>query len=433
MRIIKCLILFIIMSMLTCSKPLLEDSLSKFYVASNGDDNNPGTKDLPWKTLKPVNDHSFESGDTVFFGRGSSFSGGLFIKSSGNLDEPIVFTAYGSGPAPRFTNMNSSILNGNIIQILGSYIVIDGLYFHDGVPADTERDTGARDIGAVYIKQGADYNIIKNCEIMNCPIGVQCYGKHCLITKNHIHDCNRFLEYPNWGPIGIMVATSNNEISYNRIVNYKVSGGTFEADGGAIEIDNVEYPKRDIYIHHNYSSRNEGFLEIIGDVSTENIIISYNISDDYQEFIFFWSGRNCLVENNTVLCLRPKNSRVRVVFSFNEGNNIIRNNIFVLANGLQVFSGENVYGAEYYDQPHEHNIYYCVDGSQSDPCGKPLGEGDIVADPCFVSLEARDLHPESNSPAIDAGVDAGYSLDFEDNPVPVGDAPDIGAYEYQSE
>ena len=64
-------------------------------------------------------------------------------------------------------------------------------------------------------------------------MGIQVYGEYCLITQNFIHDCNIFLSYPNWGPVGIMLATSNNEISYNHFRNYYSIGGSFGADGGA--------------------------------------------------------------------------------------------------------------------------------------------------------------------------------------------------------
>lgn len=407
---------------------------SVFYVASHGNDDNPGTMASPWKTLKPVNEHTFAPGDVVYFARGSSFRGGFLINSFGTTDKPIIFTAYGTGPAPSFTNLNVSVLNGNMIQIKGSHIVINGLYFHDGVPANPSKGVNARQVGAIFVTLGADHNTIKNCEFENCPVGVQVYGQHCLIIRNYIHDCNMFLSYPYWGPVGIMVATSNNEISYNRITNYFAKGGEFGADGGAIEIDNREYANDNIKIHHNYSVGNEGFLEIIGETpGTNNIQVSYNVSDDYQQFIFFWSGKNCIVENNTVLCLRPSNSRVRVVFSFaEEGEVTVRNNIFVLANGLKVFAGDSVYTATKWDQPHYNNIYYVVDGSQADPCGKPLGEGDIIADPLFFDLDNCDLRLQAGSPAIDAGVDVGHLLDFDDRKVPVGKAPDIGAYEYQS-
>ena len=377
-----------------------------------------------------MNAQTFVPGDTVYFARGGRYGGGLLIKDSGTADQPIVFTAYGTGKAPRLANNSHDRINGNIIQVQGSYIIIDGLYFRDSLPANRQKGIGARLSGAIFINPGADHNIIRNCEFENCPMAIQIYGEHCLTTQNYIHDCNMFLSYPGWGPVGIMVATSHNEISYNRIENYVAIGGAFEADGGAIEIDNSDIPKENISVHHNYSAGNEGFLEIItGDI--KDVTVSYNVSDDFQEFIFFWGGKNCLVENNTVLNTRPSNSRVRVVFSFMHENEVmVRNNIFVVANGLQVFAGDSVYSADKYDQPHEYNIYYSVDGSQKDPVGKPLGKGEMIADPLFFDLENGDLRLRPGSPAIDAGGASTRNRDFIDNAVPFGKAPDIGAYEY---
>ena len=405
---------------------------SSFFVAQHGDDTNPGTKTKPWKTLQLVNQHKFNPGDTVFFSRGSRFNGALHISNSGTKDRSITYTAYGTGRAPRFTNQSYQVQKGRMIQIDGCHIVIDGLYFHDGIPANRNRNLTAREAGAIFVSLEAEHNIIKNCEIENCPMGIQVISQNNLITHNYIHDCNIFLSYPNWGPIGIMVANSNNEISYNKIVNYFSRGGTFGADGGAIEIDDQKHAKDNIFIHHNYSTGNEGFLEITGGESANNIQVSYNVSDDYQEFIFFWEGTNCIVENNTVLCLKPPNSRLRVVFSFeNEYEVTVRNNIFVLAKGLQVFAGDNVYSANKWNQPHSNNIYFVVDGTREDPCGIPLGKGDIIADPLFMDLENRDLHLRAGSPAIDTGVDVGRTLDFEDNIVPQRGKPDIGAFEFK--
>jgi len=59
----------------------------------------------------------------------------------------------------------------------------------------------------------------------------------------------------------------------------------------------------------------------------------------------------------------------------------------------------------------------------------------ILADPIFVSSnpqEPADFMLQPDSPAIDAGIDVGLSEDFNGNPVPQGNAPDIGAYEYGS-
>jgi len=405
-------------------------SASTYYVTPDGNDDNPGTKNLPWKTIKKVNQQIFLPGDTIYFARNTRFFGGLHIKNNGTAENPIVFTAYETGQAPQLVNRKYEFLHGNVIQVSGSFIIIDGLFFKDTLPANRSKGVRARQTGAIYITECADYNVVRNCEFENCPMAIQVYGENCLITQNFIHDCNIFLDYPSWGPVGIMVATSNNEISYNHIRNYYAIGGSFGADGGALEIDVSDIPKENISVHHNYSEDNEGFLEIIaGDI--KNVHIHHNISEDFQEFIFFWGGSDCIVANNTVLCTKPKNSRVHVVFSFaTDSSVIVRNNIFIVANGLQVFAGDSVYEANHYDQHHYNNIYHCIDGSVQDPVAKPLGKGDMIIDPMFLDFNRRDLHLRPGSPAIDAGVQVDTKFDFDGNTIPFTAAPDIGAYEY---
>ena len=154
------------------------------------------------------------AGDTIFFARGGKFGGGLLVNVSGTSEQPIVFTAYGTGTAPRLMNNKYQRINGNIIQVQGSHVIIDGLYFRDSLPANRQEGVNARQSGAIFTNPGANHVVVRNCEFENCPMAIQIYSEHCLITQNYIHDCNMFLAYPGWGPVGIMVATSNNEISY---------------------------------------------------------------------------------------------------------------------------------------------------------------------------------------------------------------------------
>ena len=171
----------------SCSKNTISTQIpKKIFVSSEGNDSNPGTITKPWKTLERVNQHSFSAGDSIFFSKNSNFSGGLVISDSGTNDSLIVLTSYGNGHAPRFNNPDINILNGNMVQIRGDYIIVDGLYFHNGVSVTKEDTINARSIGAVYITLGADHNIVQNCEMFDCPVGVQSYGQYNLITNNYI-------------------------------------------------------------------------------------------------------------------------------------------------------------------------------------------------------------------------------------------------------
>jgi hypothetical protein len=77
---------------------------------------------------------------------------------------------------------------------------------------------------------------------------------------------------------------------------------------------------------------------------------------------------------------------------------------------------------------HNHNLYYLTGGAQ---LGFPPDATELITNPLFVDLAGLNLHLQSSSPAIDTGLALGYTLDYEDRPVPVGAAPDRGAYEYQ--
>jgi hypothetical protein len=415
--------------------------------SKTGSDTNSGSQLSPWKTLIPLQKLVFEPGDNVYFARGSCFSGGFIVKSSGSEKLPITFSPYGKGQAPEFTNPDFNDFNGNVFKIAGSNIVIKGLKFShtsgctliDTVSADvywkneevrTRIDKKVLLVGAVYQNEGASHLTIRNCEFEDCPIAIYLNGQNNRIDSNYIHDCNRVLWDPLWGPIAIVIANANNEISHNRCINYKREGGTFGADGGFIELDSRYYGDdiNDVYINHNFSQANEGFMEIMN--SGKNLNISYNVSDDYQQFIFFWDGDSSSIENNTVIRTRPANSGVNVVFTFINSGYLIRNNIFVLSDSLQVFAG-GAYDARNFNQVHENNLYFRPSGSPIEPIGQSVGKGEIIADPKFRNSKKSDFRLRCNSPAIDKGQNLGYTLDYLYNTVPSGKMADIGAFEFK--
>jgi hypothetical protein len=80
------------------------------------------------------------------------------------------------------------------------------------------------------------------------------------------------------------------------------------------------------------------------------------------------------------------------------------------------------------------NILYNNDATISWDGTKPAGVSEsntITSNPLFVS--STDFHLQSKSPAINNGNNVDLTSDYEGNPVPypIGEAPDIGAYEYR--
>ena len=81
---------------------------TEYYVSTSGDDDNPGTQDLPWRTLSKVNSEfsagTFNPGDNILFKRGDVWTDGTFlrIRSGGAAGQPLTIGAYGSGDKPVF-------------------------------------------------------------------------------------------------------------------------------------------------------------------------------------------------------------------------------------------------------------------------------------------------------------------------------------------
>lgn len=75
-----------------------------YFISNHGNDSDTGNDpSRSWVSLEKLNNFPFEPGDSVFFRRGSVFSGELEIKSSGVSGTPIYFGAYGGGYAPVFS------------------------------------------------------------------------------------------------------------------------------------------------------------------------------------------------------------------------------------------------------------------------------------------------------------------------------------------
>jgi hypothetical protein len=395
-------------------------SLVGFFIDSvNGSDSNSGTNQSePWKTLGRLRNAKIVPGTNIYLKRGSIWTEKLRLNVSGTPSNRITITAYGSGAAPILSN--PGVDNGGAIGLFGNYITIDSLHIQDS------------ELGIDIFSNG---NIVQNNEINNVGLGVVVEGQYNLITHNYFHDTRAVHNDPggqdDWGGDGVDIQNAHNEISFNRFINCETQSYDFGKMGGAFEIyNNGDYTS----FHHNWSFQTESFVEISGGspASAQNVNISYNVIINATRFTIIHDIliNNFRVENNTIIDLRPhKNNAGEIgigrylVFMGTPStqNYILRNNILYISDYWKVF-----------DNPitHENNLYYFINPDTQ--LGYPLGPNELLrVDPKFVDLANYDFHLLPSSPAINAGLNLGYPLDFDLNPVPSNNIPDLGAFEYQ--
>jgi hypothetical protein len=402
-----------------------------YYIDSiNGDDHNTGyTASTPWKSHTKVESANLQPGDTVFFARGSNWTGGIQIDASGKASDPIVFTNYGSGDLPKFSNPDWSDNTGNALRLNGDYLIADGLYFHD-VPPPPEGDfETVWSAGALRILPGADHCIIRNCYFDKVPKAIQSHGEYTLITRNTMIGKQVLLGSEYWGPIGIQLGIGNQEISYNTIREFWVTEGhAWGGDGGAIEMDDGRNHKNNVYIHHNRTINNCGFLEISWDYDIQhrevwNLRVAFNVSSDFQSIGFLEAPlHNSYIDNNTFDRTRQLphyNSAMEVQI----GNPIVRNNLIIL-DGPYPYPADD---GKLHVNPQNNWYYQLNNPDQVYFPESAAGNGN----PLLVDLASGDYHLRADSPLTGKGLNlsAFYSVDFDGEPLPERGAWDIGAYQ----
>jgi hypothetical protein len=406
-----------------------------YYIDSrSGNDNNDGlSENTAWKSHTMVESASLQPGDIVYFARGAAWRGGIQINASGSKGNPIIFTNYGSGELPKFSNPNWSDNTGNAIRFNGDYLIADGLYFHDVPPPPSGDFITVWSAGALRLLLGADHCIIRNCYFDTVPKAIQSHGEYTLITHNTMIGEQVLLGSQYWGPIGIQLGIGNQEICYNTIRDFWVTEGhAWGQDGGAMEMDDGRNHKDNVYIHHNRTINNCGFLEISWDYDIQhrevwNLRVAFNVSSDFQSIGFLEAPlHDSYIDNNTFD--RTRQLQYNSTMEVQLGTPTVRNNLII-------FTETNPYRADD-GQVHvtpQNNWYYKVDNpSQIYFPESAAGNGDpkLVN---FVSGEDSDYHLTENSLLRFAAQNLSefYTVDFEGNSLPDSGAWDVGAFQYQ--
>lgn len=203
---------------------------NQYYFSSfRGNDNNAGTSSTaPWKSIEKLNNliPGLLPGDVIYFERGSEWdNAGVNIQNvSGTASNPILFTAYGNGPLPRFKGS----------KVVTSFDQSGTLWYKNesGLPV-YDQSSAIRAIPFVYINgKGYDCSRYPNTGYLKT---------HTTGTKNFLDDNTQ-----NWGTDfwknGLVAVRNVNWRWATRKINSNTSTSLYFDDMDCnYEMDNTPY------------------------------------------------------------------------------------------------------------------------------------------------------------------------------------------------
>lgn len=414
---------------------------TKYYVdPSSTSSTANGSLTSPWKTISQVNTGTsiLLPGDTVLFKRGQTYVGKLNIAKSGTATNPIVYTNYGTGDLPEFTNTVSGVITFYSKQ----YVIIDGIKITDRTISPTDHTIQAK-IGYAIIIDNSPNCTIKNSDISLVGVAIEITGgsNNTLVSGNYFHNLrmvrNTVGGDDDYGANPMVVGSSNNMISNNRFEECWGTSYDYGYDGGAVEFFGTTM--NDNKIMYNTAINCNGFIEIGSSTngSASNNIIAYNkvincgILGVYQNgATFSVTVNNLQYYNNTVVETVKQYAKPSVLFwmagTGNSGMVVVKNNIFWLSSGVNVASSKFNTG----QMIHTNNIYRMTSGT----LGITLNNSELQSSSAnlFANTSGTpdqwNVSLNANSPAINFGTPVGISKDFIGNQI--NGNPDAGIFEF---
>lgn len=383
-----------------------------YYVATTGNNSNPGTSSEPWRTVAYAVSQMV-AGDTTYVKDGTYNEGSISFRKSGTSTQPIKLLAY-PGHAPKIHFIKGllqglqlaensdriAIFNPTNYKLPIGWITIEGFELENGREG-------------IKIYTGHDITIRRNY-IHNNGHGVLGNGTRVLFDRNRfIHNgqfdyCDQGYASACNGDHGIYFNGSNVTVTNNIFSDNLTSG---------IQVNGTGRYDSSIHAGPEY-------------VEVNNWVIANNTFayTSHSSGLILWSRiRNVRVENNIFYENRQKNNGGQAI-SFAAGfvthkssGNQIRNNLaYATAPG----------GTAFFNNPGG-----AVEGVEYTQSGNVVN----VRNPGFVNAPST-VPASSNfalterSPAIDGGLPLTEitTTSFDGTPRPQGRAYDIGAYEYKA-
>ncbi|GEM_PF-4037173 len=417
---------------------------SSYYVdCTSGSDSNSGTAPTQaWKSVAKANTAPLKPGSSLLFKRGTRCTGPLKATWTGTASAPVLVGAYGSATDPLPILENTSDGSSAVVLVTGSYLTFDSLHTRADppsvVPASDPNGCPGQGVG---VRRGfkldvtAAYVTIQNAEITELTDGVKIEGgahdNH--ILHNDIHNNNLMGTLTvggedDYGAQGVALDGDHNEVAYNSIHDNIACSYDFGTDGSDVEIGGGTFNS----IHHNAFWGSDQVSEIDnadGRQASDNTF-AYNLIIGRN----FVTTRGKSWGNGPIYRTKLYNNTI-----YTPGGNAVDcyagcdADILTMKNNILWASSVDIDGPV----DEGYNLYYC--GAGCTPWTHNLvlsSTSKVGANPLFVNAAAQDFRLQAGSPAINAGtmesVQAGYTTDYADTPVPQGAAVDIGAYEYSN-
>ena len=427
-----------------------------YYVAINGDDNNPGTEASPWRTITRAA-NTMVAGDTVYV-RAGTYHERVMPANSGTPGNFISYKRYGTDtvtidgtgvPVLDLGYLSDPAKENGLFDIRKSYIKVDGFRIWNSDFAGVMVNT---DLGGLA---GAELSniYIENCDIQNnASSGMSLYKTDGLYILNNYFENNQTmagLPQQRQETCSLLGCTnfevSNNTFynngmetldckvgcSYGKIFGNDISGHI----SSGIYLDAWDAYEHDIEIYNNriHDSTNSGARGIslgvenygtLEDITVYNNII-YNNPALGITTTWYSNGpmddikiiNNTVYNNGTV-----DNWGGGIIQDYPAATNvIIRNNIADGNNHFSIKVSVNCTATV------DYNLIHDFKSASYETKGTNYQEGD----PMFVNPGSSDFHIQSSSIAKDHGTSSlAPSFDYDGVTRPQEFDYDIGAYEY---
>jgi len=271
-------------------------------------------------------------------------------------------------------------------------------------------------------------------------IAIQGGGNGLVIERNHVHHVGGegIFPYGDHNPKGVNCKEMRNfRIQYNHVHHIKYLGSPAKPSHGSSGKQTAIY----------YNQNNTFPCEALG-----GNVIAYNLIHDAEHGVRMkcndnkkpgdapWSVYNNVIYNTDIgVCWYSTGARN----PHNKPGIVCKNNIILKPKRHFVQLARPTI-REYDQVIFDHNLYwpkmpegFVWSEGKGDfaawrawTAGTSRDEHSRLADPKLAEPEKANFRPLAGSPAIDAGTNVGFKMDYSGTAVPQGTAPDIGAYEH---